>query len=54
MGKNILNQKDIRESYFFKCEKCGKEVFGDFTVEDKPKICDKCKSKEKNIPYANA
>lgn len=43
MGKNILNQKEIRESYFFKCERCGKEVFGDFTVEDKPKLCDACR-----------
>lgn len=43
MGKNILNQKDIKESYFFRCERCGKEVFGDFTIADKPKYCDTCK-----------
>ena len=43
MGKNMLSQQDVRDDYFFTCKKCGKEVFGDFTVDDKPDFCDSCK-----------
>ena len=44
MSKNILNQRDIRESYFFRCVKCGREVFGDFR-DERQDICDTCKKK---------
>ena len=43
MGKNILNERDIRESYFYTCARCGKDVFGDFEDTKAPRLCDSCK-----------
>lgn len=40
---SILNEKDIRESFYFRCENCGKEVFGEFNNSNRVKLCDSCK-----------